>query len=53
MNKYFKGKKVIYATERAFEIIYKAQGFRKAKSNDESVNDNESTDNKEQENDEK
>lgn len=53
MNKYSKGKKVICATERAFEVIYKAQGFKKVKDNNESVEGNEITDNKEQENDEK
>ncbi|EJE7236796.1 hypothetical protein M5L40_003834 [Clostridium botulinum] len=57
MNKYCKGRRTIYATERAFEIIYKDQGFRlvkeKAKDNDESVKNNESTDNEEQENDKK
>lgn len=27
MNKYAKGKKVIFATEKAYELIYKEQGF--------------------------
>lgn len=31
MNKYCKGKRIIYATERAFEVIYKDQGFRLVK----------------------
>ncbi|EPY2279519.1 hypothetical protein ACXAT1_000397 [Clostridium sporogenes] len=50
MNKYCKGKRTIYATERAFEVIYKDQGFRLVK---EKAKDDESTDDKEQENDEK
>ncbi|WP_164971694.1 hypothetical protein [Clostridium tetani] len=56
MNKYCKGKRIIYATERAFEVIYKDQGFKLVKEkpkDDESDKDNESTSNKEQENDEK
>ncbi|EPY6430686.1 hypothetical protein L1S24_07760 [Clostridium sporogenes] len=56
MNKYCKGKRTIYATERAFEVIYKDQGFRLVKEkskDDESAKENESTDDKEQENDEK
>lgn len=31
MEKYTDGKRVIYATERAFNVIYKRQGFKKAK----------------------
>ena len=30
MNKYTNGERVIYATERAFNVIYKRQGFRPA-----------------------
>ncbi len=30
MNKYTNGKRVIYATERAFNVIYKRQGFKPA-----------------------
>lgn len=50
MNKYFKGKKIIFATERAFEVIYKSQGFKKVKDNNES---GEVTDDEEEENEEK
>ncbi len=28
MNKYTNGERVIYATERAYNVIYKRQGFR-------------------------
>ncbi|WP_249323451.1 Rho termination factor N-terminal domain-containing protein [Wansuia hejianensis] len=28
-NKYTNGRKIINATERAFEVIYRSQGFRK------------------------
>ncbi len=28
MNKYTNGKRVIYATEKAYNVIYKRQGFR-------------------------
>lgn len=31
MEKYTDGKRIIYATERAFNVIYKRQGFKKAK----------------------
>lgn len=30
-NKYTNGRKIINATERAFEVIYRSQGFRKLK----------------------
>ena len=30
MNKYTDGKRVIYATERAYNVIYKRQGFKPA-----------------------
>lgn len=49
MNKYCKGKRIIYATERAFEVIYKDQGFRLVKEkakDDKSVKDDEFTDKK-------
>ncbi len=56
MNKYCKGKRTIYATERAFEVIYKDQGFRLVKEkakDDESAKENEYTHDKEPENEEK
>lgn len=31
MEKYTDGKRIIYATERAYNVIYKRQGFKKAK----------------------
>ena len=31
MEKYTNGKRIIYATERAYNVIYKRQGFKKAK----------------------
>lgn len=39
MNKYTNGKRVIYATERAFNVIYKRQGFKPLEENTEEVED--------------
>ncbi|WP_373899285.1 hypothetical protein ACER0A_002190 [Haloimpatiens sp. FM7315] len=46
MKKYSKGKRVICATKRAFEVIYKAQGFKEVKEKVETENkgDENSTD---------
>jgi len=35
MPKYSKGKRVIEATKRAFEVIYKAQGYKEHKETEE------------------
>lgn len=37
MNKYTNGERVIYATERAFNVIYKRQGFKPLEVNTEEV----------------
>lgn len=39
MNKYTNGERVIYATERAFNVIYKKQGFKPLEENTEEVED--------------
>lgn len=39
MNKYIKGSKVINATEKAFEVIYKGQGYVLVEEKEEEVKD--------------
>lgn len=34
MNKYTDGKRIIYATEKAYNLIYKNQGFKEAETID-------------------
>lgn len=41
MNKYTNGERVIYATERAFNVIYKKQGFRPVAEETEKVTERE------------
>jgi len=41
MNKYTNGKRVIYATERAYNVIYKRQGFRPVAEETEKVTERE------------
>lgn len=41
MNKYTDGKRVIYATERAYNVIYKRQGFKPAVEETEKVTERE------------
>lgn len=41
MNKYTDGKRVIYATERAYNVIYKKQGFKPAVEETEKVTERE------------
>lgn len=49
MKKYTDGKREIYATDKAYEVIYKSQGFKEIKKKSdkevvEDVNDTESKD---------
>lgn len=41
MNKYTNGERVIYATERAYNVIYKRQGFKPAVEETEKVTERE------------
>lgn len=41
MNRYTNGKRVIYATEKAYNIIYKKQGFRPVAEETEKVTERE------------
>lgn len=41
MNRYTNGKRVIYATERAYNVIYKRQGFKPAVEETEKVTERE------------
>lgn len=41
MNKYTNGKRVIYATEKAYNVIYKRQGFRPVANETEKVTERE------------
>lgn len=39
MNKYTNGERIIYATQRAYNVIYKRQGFKPLEENTEEVED--------------